>query len=142
MSETIQFFNEDVDFSLNELQKTISWITKTCALSGYKIENINYIFCSDEYLLNINKEHLNHNYYTDIITFDMSEEENKVEADIFISTDRVAENAKSNSVVFDLEMLRVLIHGLLHLIGFNDKTEEERIIMRKKEDACLSLFNN
>ena len=104
------------------------------------LSNINYIFCSDDYLLTINQEHLNHDYYTDIITFDLSEKENNIESDIFISIDRVKENAKNNHVKFHIELYRVLIHGVLHLLGFNDKNEEEKLIMREKEDACLSLL--
>ena len=102
-------------------------------------KTINYIFCSDDYLLKINKEYLNHDTLTDIITFDNSEEEGKIEADIFISIDRIKENALSLKKDFDQELHRVIIHGLLHLLGYNDKTDDDKAEMRKKEDACLSL---
>lgn len=141
MSNNIQFFSEDVEFSLKDKKKTIQWINKITSNSNKEIECINYIFCSDEYLLNINKEHLDHDYYTDIITFDLSEDENFIESDIFISIDRVKENAITNNMHFDTELYRVIIHGLLHLFGFNDKTEVQKIIMREKEDACLSLLS-
>lgn len=141
MSNNIQFFSEDVEFSLKDTKKTIQWITKVSSSSDKEIESINYIFCSDEYLLSINKEHLDHDYYTDIITFDLSEDKNIIESDIFISIDRVKENAITNNINFDTELYRVIIHGLLHLVGFNDKTEEQKIIMREKEDACLSLLS-
>ena len=135
----IHFFSEDISFSLDKEQQTISWIENI--LDGEKqiSKSINYIFCSDDYLLKINKDYLDHNTLTDIITFDNSEEEGKIEADIFISVDRVQENALSLDKKFDEELHRVIMHGLLHLVGYNDKTDEEKSEMRKKEDACLSL---
>lgn len=140
MSETINFFNEEIDFSLNDENKTKNWILEIASQNKYKINNINYVFCSDEYLLQVNIEHLNHNYYTDIITFDLSEKEDEIESDIFISIDRVTENAVTNNNTFDKELLRVIIHGLLHLIGYNDKSNEEKLLMRKKEEECISLY--
>jgi len=104
-----------------------------------KAKNVNYIFCSDQYLLKINQEYLNHNTYTDIITFENTEETGKLEADIFISIDRVKENAQKLASNSDSELHRVIIHGVLHLLGFNDKTEADKNRMREKEDACLSL---
>lgn len=142
MSNTIQFFNEDIDFSLENKTETIQWLNKISTNSNKEIEGINYIFCSDDYLLNINKEHLDHDYYTDIITFDLSEDESKIESDIFISIDRVRENTTTNQTIFNTELHRVIVHGLLHLLGFNDKTEKQKTIMRNKEDACLSLLFN
>ena len=135
----IHFFSEDISFSLDKEQQTISWIENI--LDGEKqiSKSINYIFCSDDYLLKINKDYLDHDNLTDIITFDNSEEEGKIEADIFISIDRVKENALTLEKIFDEELHRVIIHGLLHLAGYNDKTDEDKSEMRKKEDACLSL---
>jgi probable rRNA maturation factor len=136
----LKFFCEDIDFKLPQTQKTKNWI-KTISLSeGYKIGALNYIFCSDDYLLEINKEYLQHDYYTDIITFDNSEEEQLLEGDIFVSIDRVKDNAKLLNTEFEDELRRVLIHGLLHLIGFEDGSEELKFKMRAKEDACLQLF--
>jgi len=137
----INFFTEDVEFTLKKKDKIRQWINDTAKSEGYTIDTINYIFCSDEYLLNINREYLDHDYYTDIITFDNSEEEDKVLSDIFISIDRVIDNAENSQLNFDQELHRVIIHGLLHLIGYNDKNEEDRITMRSKEDHCLSLLN-
>jgi len=101
---------------------------------------INFIFCSDEYLHKINLEYLEHDTLTDIITFDNSENDQEIEGDIFISLERIKENAQMFEVPFELELKRVLVHGILHLIGYNDKTEEEGMIMRSKEDFYLALF--
>ncbi len=99
---------------------------------------ISFIFCSDKYLLEINKEYLQHDYYTDVITFDYSEN-NIISGDIFISIDRVKENADTYKVSFENELYRVMLHGVLHLVGYNDKTKEEQKIMRQKEDEYLNL---
>lgn len=99
---------------------------------------ITFIFCSDKYLLEINKEYLQHDYYTDVITFDYSEN-NIISGDIFISIDRVKENADTYKVSFENELYRVMLHGVLHLVGYNDKTKEEQKIMRQKEDEYLNL---
>lgn len=100
---------------------------------------LNYIFCTDDYLLAINQSHLNHNYYTDIITFDTSFGQDGISGDVYISIDRVKENAITLGEDFDRELHRVMIHGFLHLIGFRDKTKTDKTNMRKKEEACLSL---
>jgi len=99
---------------------------------------LNFIFCSDNYLLKINVEHLNHDTYTDIITFDYSKED-RISGDIFISIDRVEENAKSHKTSFENELHRVIIHGVLHLLGYGDKEPGQKAEMRQKEDFCLSL---
>ncbi|MFT7298920.1 MAG: putative rRNA maturation factor [Sphingobacteriales bacterium] len=136
----IQFFNEDIDFKLLSPQKSTAWITKAVEIFGFDLEEINYIFCSDEHLLNINKEYLNHDYYTDIITFDNSPPDSPIIfSDIFISIDRVADNAKDQNINFEDELDRVMIHGLLHLLGLKDKTEEEEKKMRSTEDEMLAL---
>lgn len=135
----IFFFNEDIDFALEGETSTTSWIQNILYHEGFDDENINYIFCSDKFLLNLNQEYLDHNTLTDIITFDNSEVENHIEADIFISVERVRENADQLSKPFEEELHRVIIHGLLHIMGYSDKTEEDKQAMREKEDACLSL---
>lgn len=138
----IHFFQEDVAFAPSN-QKTIqTWINEISKDHQYSITELNYIFCSDDYLLKINQEYLNHDYFTDIITFDNSEEPNKVEGDIFISIDRVKDNASVQKTDFLDELHRVIIHGLLHLIGYDDKSPEEKKLMNEKEDACLSLLPN
>jgi probable rRNA maturation factor len=105
-----------------------------------KLEQLQYIFCSDDYLLEINKQYLNHNYYTDIITFDLSEKANSVIGEIYISVDRVRDNAQNYEVSFKQELLRVIFHGALHLCGLKDKTEKDQILMRKAEDKYLRYY--
>lgn len=105
-----------------------------------KLEQLQYIFCSDDYLLEINKQHLKHNYYTDIITFDLSEKPNSVIGEIYISVDRVKDNAQNYEVSFKQELLRVIFHGALHLCGLKDKTEKDQVLMRKAEDKYLRYY--
>ncbi|MEN8250791.1 MAG: rRNA maturation RNase YbeY [Bacteroidota bacterium] len=135
----IHFFNEDTDFILPDTEGTSKWINKVLNEEKRQAKIINYIFCSDKHLLKLNQQYLNHETLTDIITFDNSELPDMLEADIFISVDRVKDNASQLNTVFDNELHRVMIHGLLHLIGYNDHTDDEKQVMRKKEDACLSL---
>lgn len=136
----LAFFPEEIDFKVPQTLKTKKWIKTVSQSEGYSIGDLNYIFCSDDYLLKINREYLEHDYYTDIITFDNSEDEDKLEGDIYVSVDRVRDNATNLNVSFDTELRRVLIHGLLHLIGFEDSDEQLKAQMRTKEDECLLLF--
>ena len=140
--ELIQFFAEEIDFELANQSQISEWLVNIATTHDAEIETINYIFCSDEYLLSINQQYLDHDYYTDIITFDNSVEGSPILSDIFISIDRVKDNADQQGSSFDNELHRVLAHGLLHLLGFKDKTEDDQILMRQKEDACLSLLKN
>ncbi len=135
----IQFITEDISFSLKDKTKTRSWLKDTAKQENHKLISLTYIFCSDEYLLNINKEYLNHDYYTDIITFDNSTEPAEIMGDIFISVDRVQENAEHYGQPFQTELNRVLVHGLLHLCGYTDKQDAEQAVMRQKEDTYISL---
>jgi len=105
-----------------------------------KLEQLQYIFCSDEYLLEINKQHLQHNYYTDIITFDLSNNPKAVIGEIYISIDRVKDNAQNYEVSFKQELLRVIFHGALHLCGYKDKTQKDQVLMRKAEDKYLHYY--
>lgn len=134
----IAFFYEETDFNLPKTTKTKAWIKSIIQAENYGIEQINYIFCSDTYLHSLNIEYLNHDTFTDIITFDYTEGIH-LEGDIYISVDRVSENAQTQKIDFDTELQRVMAHGLLHMMGYNDKTEEEKDQMRQKEDSCLSL---
>lgn len=136
----VSFFSEDIDFKVVNPLKTKKWIKNASISEGYKLSQLNYVFCSDEYLLEINKEYLDHDYFTDIITFDNSEEDKQLEGDIYISVDRVRENAATFHTDFDTEMRRVLIHGLLHLAGHEDSSEALKTAMRAKEDEYLRLF--
>ena len=135
----IHFFTEDITFKLAHPRKTSSWITAMVKKERRSIKDINYIFCSDGYLLQINKDYLNHNTLTDIITFDYSEGAKQLEGEIFISIERVKENSSLYNTTFQDELDRVLIHGILHLIGYSDKKPAKKAQMRKKEEACLSL---
>lgn len=135
----IQFFPEDVVFKLPHPRKTVSWIKKAIIQEGKTPGDINFILCSDEYLLKVNQEYLNHDTYTDIVTFDNSEEEDSIDGDIFISIDRVKENAIKFNKTEDEELHRVIIHGVLHLIGYGDKTKALKAQMREMEDSYLAI---
>jgi probable rRNA maturation factor len=136
----LKFFSEEIDFKVPFPIKTSNWIKTISKSEGYEIISLNYIFCSDDYLLEINKQYLEHDYYTDIITFDNNEEEGKIESDIYVSVDRVKENALTFNTSFETELRRVLIHGLLHLMDYTDTSEDLKAQMRFKEDECLLLF--
>jgi rRNA maturation RNase YbeY len=114
-------------------------VSELLSKEGFNVGEISVVFCSDDYLLEINKQYLNHDYYTDIITFDYSDNI-IVSGDLFISCDRVKENATIYAVSMNYELCRVIYHGILHLCGYNDKSEEERITMREKENEYLDLF--
>lgn len=135
---SIQFFSEKTTFTLSAPRKTTNWLKKVIAAEEKQLNEINFIFCSDNYLLRINKEYLNHNTLTDIITFDYSDKDS-LSGDVFISIPRVRENARGFSVSFDSELHRVMVHGVLHLIGYKDKSAHQKSVMRRKEDAYLSL---
>ena len=134
----IHFFTEEINFSLHNPAKIKKWIKAVIKAENHSLESLNYIFCCDEYLLVKNIEYLNHNTYTDIITFDNSEGD-ALEADIFISIERVKENADNLNISFKDELDRVLIHGVLHLLGYGDKGTTQKKLMREKEDSYLSL---
>lgn len=136
---SINFFAQDLDFKVPYPRKTKAWIKEVIKRENKTLANLNYIFCSDAYLLAINKQYLNHQTLTDIITFDNSEGDGRIEGDIFISVERVHENASRLGAAFEEELHRVIIHGILHLSGYGDKIGKQKAQMRKKEDACLSL---
>ena len=131
-------FLEPISFTQRTLVKEV--IRNLFKKERTKLEQLRYIFCSDEYLLQINKEHLNHNYYTDIITFDLSETPNATIGEIYISVDRVRDNAQNYEVSFKHELLRVIFHGALHLCGYKDKSSKEEQLMRKAEDKYLKYY--
>jgi len=135
----IEFFYECV-FRLENQNHYSHWVSRIVASEGVGLDRISYIFCEDPYLLSINQKHLNHNTFTDIITFDYSEGR-VLSGDIFISIERVRENAKVYSKSFQNELLRVMAHGILHLMGFNDKTDEQILEMRIKEEEKIELFH-
>ncbi len=134
----INFFLEETNYSLKNKLHLKSWINQTIVAEGYQLQELNFILCSDDYLLKINQEYLNHDTYTDIITFDNSEEEKFIYGDIFISIDRVKENAQTFAVKTVDELHRVIIHGTLHLLGYPDKKKQEKALMTQKEDFYLA----
>lgn len=133
---SLNYYFEEIDeFTFSE--KTNEWIEKIIQSEKKEAGDISFIFCSDHYLLGINKEFLNHDYFTDVITFDYVEED-KISGDIFISVDRVKENAETFNVTYKNELNRVMIHGILHLLGYKDKSVQEKQLMTQKEDEYLS----
>lgn len=135
--QVVQFFNADIDFQVPEPVEIREWLNALLDSESRSAVNIEYIFCSDEYLLDINKRYLQHDYYTDIISFPI--EDDPIEASIYISIDRVKDNAQNLGIDFIDEFHRVLVHGLLHLCGYMDKTVQEEKLMRKKENQYLDL---
>lgn len=135
----IHFFKENIQFKLNHRAKLSDWILEVILSEQFQIHTVNYIFCSDDYLLELNRKFLKHNYLTDVITFNHSEETGVIEADIFISIDRVKENASKFAIQFHDELHRVMIHGILHLMGYTDKSKAAQHTMRTMEDKCLTL---
>lgn len=133
-------FNYESDFKLENETKTSDWIQACIKKEGFELGELNYIFCNDEYLHKINVEFLNHDTLTDIISFDYTLGK-LVGGDIFVSIERVEDNAKDFNVSFESELHRVIIHGVLHYMKYKDKTEEEKEIMRSKENECLELLN-
>ena len=133
-------YTYETDFELDNETLFSDWIAQVILSENKKEGDINYIFCDDEFILNINKQYLDHDYYTDIISFDYSVG-NELHGDIFVSVDRVRDNAQDFNVTFDEELKRVIIHGILHYCGYKDKSKEDEVIMRNKEDEKIKLFH-
>ena len=136
---SVSFHRENVSLNADE-KLIIKWLTNSVNSLDYSIGELSFVFCSDDYLRMLNIKHLNQDYFTDVIAFDYSKEMSLI-GDVFISTERVKENAKLFNVSFNEELFRVIIHGVLHLCGFKDKTKEEKAEMRSKENDFLSLIN-
>ncbi len=136
----IYFSSENIKFDLRGKLKVKKWITDLVKAQNKKVGDISYLFCDDAYLIEVNRTYLDHDTYTDIITFDYVEGDT-ISGDILISVERVKENAQLFNTTFDQELHRVIIHGVLHLLGQGDKTEAEADQMRKKEEAALALWN-
>lgn len=134
-------FNYVNNFSLENEEVIANWIIKVLGKEGFECGGVNYVFCDDEYLHKLNVKYLNHDSLTDIISFDDSMDKN-IAGDIFISIERVAENAKSFEVSFNEELHRVMIHGILHFMGYKDKTEEESQRMRQKENNAIKILKH
>ncbi|MCP9757023.1 rRNA maturation RNase YbeY [Lacihabitans sp. CCS-44] len=134
-------FNIELDgFKLSDIRKRKSWLKELVKDQGFKLGELNYIFLDDEGLHKINLEYLNHDTYTDIITFDNSEDENHIEGDIFVSVERITENAKKFEVDFETELTRVMAHGVLHLCGFLDKKPKDVKLMREMEEKYIKKY--
>ncbi|MBP5341707.1 MAG: rRNA maturation RNase YbeY [Bacteroidales bacterium] len=137
----IRFSVQSGDFELQEPLKVKKWLSEVILRRGKSVGNINYLFCDDEYLLGVNRQYLNHDTYTDIITFDYVAG-GLISGDIMISTERVGENAVKFEVPFEQELHRVIVHGVLHLLGQGDKSEAEALEMRRQEEAALALWKD
>lgn len=137
---SINFFSQKPRFKLSNSKKISSWIKKTIEREGASLISLNYIFCSDDYLGDINIQFLKHKTLTDIITFNYNPSKTEIEGEIYISVDRVRENAQTFETDFQTELNRVIIHGVLHLLGYNDKNKSQKKAMREKEDSYLSLL--
>lgn len=138
----IQFFQEQTQFKLPHKAKIKRWIKEIAIEEGVKIKELNFIFCNDEYLYQLNVDYLQHNTYTDILTFDNSDKEKTLEGDIFISIERIEENSKTEKVSFLDETLRVVSHGVFHLCGYKDKIQQEKNAMRDKENKAIVKFKS
>lgn len=137
----VSFHKESISFRLANSRALKAWVKAVVESKNKKLGDVAYVFCSDEYLLQMNKEHLQHDYYTDIITFEYTEGD-IVSGDLFISIDRVKENAVKEAVDFDTELRRVMIHGILHLLGLKDKKKDDQEAMRLAENQSLTLFES
>ncbi|GIV34860.1 MAG: endoribonuclease YbeY [Chitinophagales bacterium] len=136
----IYFHTEGIRFRVQRSRKIRTWIKNVIQTEGKVAGNINFIFCADEFLAEMNSRYLHHHTYTDVITFDYSQDSQTVEGDIYISVERVADNAEKRHLPFEEELHRVMIHGVLHLLGYTDKQPATRRRMRKKENECLSML--
>lgn len=133
----VEFFYEEIDDLNLDVNVYQEWLSLVCLKEGKALGDISVVFCSDEYLLGLNIKHLNHDYYTDIITFDYYT--SPVSGDLFISVERVLDNAGTHNIQFDVELKRVIVHGVLHLLGYGDKEELDVKVIRAKEDFYISL---
>ncbi len=131
--------HNEVSFVLSHQQQIIQWVIKSVEAEGYALTRIDVVFCTDDFLLDINKQHLGHDYYTDIITFPLNA--NPILAELYISIDRVKENAAEFKIPFDDELHRVIIHGVMHLCGYDDHDENDIALMRNKEETYLQLLS-
>lgn len=138
----IYFYEEEVKAQLKNKLALKQFLKAVVAehLPAVKQINMNYIFCDDAYLLQINQDFLQHDTYTDIITFDLSESERTLDAEIYVSVERLQDNAEKFGVTYERELHRVIFHGTLHLCGFKDKKKEEQLLMKQMEDQCLASY--
>jgi rRNA maturation RNase YbeY len=140
MGQSIFFNNADKGTSLRSRTQLKAFINKQCLKEGVQIKTLQYVFCSDKFLLDINKKYLNHNFYTDIISFDLSDQKGRLIGGVYISIDRVKENAKTEGNLYTHELLRVIFHGALHFCGYKDKKPADVKTMRAMEDKWLKAY--
>ncbi|MEO6230064.1 MAG: rRNA maturation RNase YbeY [Ferruginibacter sp.] len=138
----INFYNTDINLKLSERKRLKLFLTNLALREACVLKGLTYVFCSDSYLLAINKKFLNHDTLTDIITFPLTEDEKYIEGEIYISIERIKENASKFRCSENDELLRVIFHGLLHLCGYGDKSKAEKFVMREKEDFYLARYHN
>ena len=139
-SQSIHFYFDRVSLVLKDRKRLKNFVAALIVKEKRHLITLNYIFCNDKTLLEINRKYLGHNFFTDVIAFDLSSSQNEILADIYISADRVRENAKSLNLPLKEELHRVMFHGLLHLCGYNDKTKAQKSLMRKKENFYVNLY--
>ncbi|WP_214227270.1 rRNA maturation RNase YbeY [Pedobacter sp. B4-66] len=139
---SVNFFTEDTNYTVKKKTIIKNWLKSAVEAEGYQLKELNFILCSDEYLLRINQDYLNHDTYTDVITFDNSEELKTIVGDIFISIERIKENAATFKHTVEQELCRVMIHGTLHLLGYKDKGKAAKTKMTDREDHYLALLAN
>lgn len=140
-NQKVNFFNEDIGFRLTERKKLKRWIFQAIDNEGFRAGVINYIFCRDEYLNKLNQDYLNHDTYTDIISFDLSDIKGRITGDIYISVVRAKENARLYNQRIQWEIRRLMIHGALHLMGYKDNIKKNKMAMTAKEEYYLSLLS-
>lgn len=138
----IRFHIIDTEMPLLDFDRVRLWIERIVDDAGYRVGELHYYFCSDDTLLNINRERLGHDFYTDIVTFPLNDCESLISSEFCISLDRITDNAVAFGRTYESELLRVIIHGVLHLIGFDDLNDVDRQVMRNKEEDCLKLYLN
>ena len=141
-ASSIHFFTEDITYLLKDKRLVKKWLQAVIVSESFVLEELNFIFCSDDYLLNMNQQYLDHDTYTDVITFDNSTESKVIVGDIFISIDRVKENAANLNIPAIEELQRVMVHGTLHLLGYKDKSKAAKTQMTTKEDFYLDSLKN
>ena len=135
----IEFFEEDIKWKFKQRRKARAWLERIATECKQEIIHLNYVFCSDVYLLEVNQNYLKQDAYTDVISFDYQNPQG-IEGDIFISVERVKENAKALGFSFERELLRVMAHGVLHTMGHKDETRQEKLLMRAAEDECIVRY--
>lgn len=141
MSE-VRFHSADISIPIKQRKSLKKWIVQAFIIENCELKSLSYIFSSDDYLLKLNRQYLNHDFYTDVLTFLISDNKEPIEGEVYISADRIKENAKIYKTSYQKELLRVMIHGALHLCGYDDQTPKAKKLMQKKEDIYIQLYDD